>query len=65
MRLQASIAIQPHVKNRITPQQLLPLPWDHGKQAQREPGPKLTKEERRARVAQLFGVTNDNTKTND
>lgn len=28
MRLLASITIQPHVKRRVTPQKLLPLPWD-------------------------------------
>ena len=27
-RMLASICIQPHVKRRITPRQLLPLPWD-------------------------------------
>lgn len=28
MRLHASISVQPHVTKRLTPQQLLPLPWD-------------------------------------
>lgn len=31
MRLLASIVIQPHVKRRITPERLLPLPWDKEK----------------------------------
>ncbi len=28
MRLQAAITIQPHCKNRISKEQLVPLPWD-------------------------------------
>jgi len=28
MRIQAAITIQPHVKGRITPQRLLPFPWE-------------------------------------
>ncbi len=28
MRLLASITIQPHVRRKLTPRQLLPLPWD-------------------------------------
>lgn len=28
MRLLATITIQPHVKGKLKPQQLLPLPWD-------------------------------------
>lgn len=35
MRLLAAIVVQPHVRKRLTPQQLLPLPWD--KPEKREP----------------------------
>lgn len=28
MRMLATIVIQPHVKSKITPQKLLPLPWE-------------------------------------
>lgn len=28
MRLLAAVCIQPHVRKRISPQQLIPLPWD-------------------------------------
>ncbi len=28
MRMQAAITIQPHVRGRVTPQRLLPLPWE-------------------------------------
>lgn len=31
MRLLASISIQPHVRRRLTPERLLPLPWDKEK----------------------------------
>jgi len=30
MRLLAAICIQPHLKHRVTPDKLLPLPWDKG-----------------------------------
>ena len=29
-RVLASICIQPHVRKKITPRQILPLPWDRG-----------------------------------
>lgn len=32
MRTLASICIQPHVKNKLTPRQLLPFPWDDDRQ---------------------------------
>lgn len=31
MRIMSAISIQPHVKNKITPKQLLPMPWDKDK----------------------------------
>ena len=34
MRTLATITIQPHCKNRLTPEKLLPLPWDGIKSAQ-------------------------------
>lgn len=33
MRIAAAVGIQPHVKSRITPQELIPLPWDTEKKA--------------------------------
>ncbi len=42
MRLLATITIQPHVKKRLTPGQLLPLPWEKPKDAR--PHPPSTKE---------------------
>ena len=38
MRLLAAITIQPHCKKKITPERLLPLPWD--KDAQKNNPPK-------------------------
>jgi hypothetical protein len=38
MRLLAAICIQPHVKKKITPQALVPLPWDNGKRKQKAAG---------------------------
>lgn len=38
-RISAAIGIQPHVKNRVTPRQLLPLPWD-------EESPRMTKDKK-------------------
>lgn len=34
-RMVAAICIQPHVRKRITPRQLLPLPWDNKKSEMR------------------------------
>ena len=38
-RLLAAISIQPHVSKKITPQQLIPLPWDN-KEVDARPEPK-------------------------
>lgn len=39
-RLLAAISIQPHISKKITPQQLIPLPWDNKEVAVRsEPKP--------------------------
>lgn len=42
MRLLATITIQPHVRKRLTPQQLLPLPWEKPKDTR--PHPPSTRE---------------------
>lgn len=42
MRLLATITIQPHVKKRLTPGQLLPLPWEKPKDTR--PHPPSTRE---------------------
>lgn len=51
MRIAAAVDIQPHIKKRITPRELLPFPWD------KEDKPKpviLSKEEDRKRVQELL-----------
>lgn len=57
MRILATITIQPHVKNHLTPASLLPFPWDNhpnpnNQQAAREPIP--TKEEAHERLVTLM-----------
>ena len=52
-RTVAAICIQPHVRKRITPRQLLPLPWDN-KTVHRGEAPKLTAEEKKERF-ESFG----------
>lgn len=47
MRMLATITVQPHVKGKMTPQKLLPLPWERKK----APAEKLTKEEHKQRMA--------------
>lgn len=49
----ATIIIQPHVKKKITPQQLLPLPWDKEKQNIQSEAPELTAEEKRKRFEEV------------
>ncbi len=51
-----SICIQPHIKKKITPRQLIPLPWDNI--SHKPDTPRLTPEEKRERfesVASKFG----------
>lgn len=54
-RTVAAIIIQPHVKKRITPKQLLPLPWDKKTKTDRGEAetPKLTAEERKKRFEEI------------
>lgn len=52
MRMLATIVIQPHIKNKLTPQKLLPFSWD--KQKIKVAAAKAaTPEERRAHFEQL------------
>lgn len=55
MRLLAAITIQPHVKGKITPQRLLPLPWE---KLQTKPMQKpVSREESKARFEALMKRT--------
>ncbi len=53
-RILAAICIQPHVKNRIRPERLLPLPWDKANQKRpKQTNEELTPEERLKRFEKL------------
>lgn len=54
MRLLATIIIQPHVKRKMKPQTLLPLPWDNNKQADGSRNEvELTREQKKDRFEEL------------
>ena len=58
MRMLACITIQPHVKNKLTPQKLLPLSWDNRrklKQAKTEHITAKEAEEKRKQIIALLG----------
>lgn len=52
-RTVAAIIIQPHIKKKITPRQMLPLPWDKQKEDRGNDAPKLTAEEQRKRFEEV------------
>lgn len=55
MRMLATIVIQPHLKRKMTPEKLLPLPWDNvGKKARRDDAPRTTPEEDLKRFEKLL-----------
>lgn len=55
----AAIIIQPHLKKKITPRQLLPLPWDKKKSKPKKEAPKLTAEEQRKRFEDVANRLGD------
>ena len=52
-RILAAICIQPHVKKKITPRQLIPLPWDKEQRKSPKGKPELTAEQQKARFEEL------------
>lgn len=58
MRLLATICIQPHVKGKVTPERLLPFPWDsygHDGEETKKTSPRpVSKEEDRKRFEKLM-----------
>lgn len=52
-RILAWFCVQPHVKKRITPKQLLPLPWDKREGGVCTKKANLTPEQRRQRFERL------------
>lgn len=51
MRILAAIVIQPHVKNKLTPQKLLPFSWDKKKKTNEI---KLTPEQQREKFNKII-----------
>ncbi len=52
MRMSATIAIQPHIKGKMTPERLLPFPWEKSKK--KAEAPKVSAEEARKRFERLI-----------
>jgi hypothetical protein len=52
MRLLAAITIQPHCKKKMTPERLLPLPWD--RDAQKNNPPKRRVDSTRERMMEVY-----------
>ena len=61
----ATIAIQPHLSKgkKMTPEKLLPLPWDKPvkRGSKKQDGPELTPEQQRERMAKLVEKLGDQT----
>ena len=55
MRMQAAITIQPHIKSKLTPQKLLPFPWEQRKKRQ----PKISQAEAEKRFEKLMARKNN------
>ena len=49
--MNATITIQPHLKKKVTPRQVLPLPWEESKK--KAEAPKVSAEEARKRFERL------------
>lgn len=63
MRMLAAIVIQPHLAKgkSVTPEKLLPLPWDKKQEKRKSDKPRMTAEEQRARMAELARKLGDTT----
>lgn len=63
MRLLATIVIQPHLdkRHKITPERLLPFPWEKEKKKERgkKESPGITPEQQRERMAQIVKKLGD------
>ena len=59
MRLLATIVIQPHLSKgrKITPEKLLPFPWDQ--KTNKQKGPKMSAEQQRKRMEELVAKLGD------
>ena len=61
MRMLACITIQPHIgrKHKVTPEKLLPFPWEKKKGKKKAEAEAMTLEERRKRMAELVKKLGD------
>ena len=61
MRMLAAITIQPHLARgkKITPEKLLPFPWEKKNRKRRAKGQELTPEQQRQRMAELVKKLGD------
>lgn len=57
MRILAAICIQPHTKKRITPKQLIRMPWDHEKPKRN--APEISLEQQRKRFEKIKNHLHD------
>lgn len=53
IRTLAAVSIQPHVRKRVTPRQLIPLPWDRKSRTPTPAAAAQTPEERRRRFEEV------------
>jgi hypothetical protein len=44
-RIMATILIQPHITRKITPEKLLPLPWDKKRKSEKTKTPEVSRKE--------------------
>lgn len=57
MRLLATISIQPHVKRKMKPQTLLPLPWDNQPSNSHRKKVELTPEQKKEKFESLINIS--------
>lgn len=54
MRMLAAMTMQPHVKNKLRPQTLLPFPWEHGRNGGSRAAERVSVEEAKRRRKELM-----------
>lgn len=59
MRMLACITIQPHVKNKLTPQKLLPLSWDNRRKSKKTKTEHITAKEAEEKKKQIIALLGD------
>lgn len=59
MRLHAVLTMQPHCKNRLRAETILPFPWDHESDDLEEPDPVLDREEALRRFEERVRLSSD------